>query len=139
MGTKRLMAYINEATYWQKVELIRSTVVFPILLCLCYRKIIYAALMALDDIPLVYRLDSTHIHTTLEYNIFKLPPLPSTLEKEEGLAKAIIAFSTLIVVTVTIFGIFICIWEKESIQIISDLSLFPTLSSFQMGMMKCML
>ena len=47
-----------EATYWQKIEIIGSmlsflTIISAICLCLCHRRITYAALMALDKIPQV--------------------------------------------------------------------------------------
>ena len=47
-------------------------------LCLCYRKITYTALMALDEIPQVCITDAVaQPCTTLEQYIFPLPPLPS--------------------------------------------------------------
>ena len=57
-------------------------VIFAIILYLCHRKIICAALMALDEILQVSRTDAvTQLCTTLEKDILTLPPLLSITEK----------------------------------------------------------
>ena len=98
------------------------------LLCVWYRKITFAVLMESDDITQVYSTGAVHIHTTLEYNIFTLPPLPSIAEEET--AKAIMTFYTLILVIFTILGISVYMKKRVHIQIIPGVSLFPTLPSF---------
>ena len=52
-----------KATYWQKMEFIGSmlcflTIISTILLCLCHRKIIYAAIMAAYKSLQVHRTDT---------------------------------------------------------------------------------
>ena len=69
--------------------------------------------MAWDDIALVYRTGASHISTTSEHHIFT--------------AKAVITFSNLIVVILTVLGFSIYVWKKHRIQIISDPSLYLTL------------
>ena len=75
------------------MQLIRSmlnvmTIVFAVLLCFYYRKIIYAVLMAFDKPPQVYKTDIVHFCMTPEQGIFTLPPHLYSM-KEEGSAKAI--------------------------------------------------
>ena len=61
--------------------LVFSTV-FVTLLCLCHRRIIYAALMAFDEISQVYKTDATaYPHTRPEQHIITLPSLPKNEHK----------------------------------------------------------
>ena len=57
-------------------------IVFSLLLFFSHRKIIYAALMALDEISLAIKRDAAHICTTPEQQILMFPPLSS--DSEEG-------------------------------------------------------
>ena len=66
--------------YWQKMEpfgfMLSSLNFFDILLCLYYRGIIFAALMALDKIPQVYTSDAAAQPHTIRYqHVFILPSL----------------------------------------------------------------
>ena len=88
------------------------TIVFVILLGCCHRKFFYAMLMAMEQIPYMYKIDDTHICTTPEQHIFTLPSLPPD-SKGEGLAKALLVISTLIAVIFTALGIFINIWKRH--------------------------
>ena len=77
------LTYMMEATYWQKMELVGSmSVIFAKLLCPFHRKIIYAALMALDEILQFYKTDAAAQQCTMpEQDIFILPPLPSLTDE----------------------------------------------------------
>ena len=88
---KYFVTYMNEATYWQKMENwihvefsdhhVCDNLVF------FHMKIIHASLMVLDEIPQVYKTDTFHICTTSEEHMFTLPPLLP--DSEEGSAKAV--------------------------------------------------
>ena len=62
-------------------------------------------MIALDEIPSVYRTDTEHRHTTLEHYIITLPPLLLKTGEEESTTKPIMILTTLIIVTFTIQGI----------------------------------
>ena len=81
-----------------------------ILLCLCHRQIIFAALMALDETLQIYRRDTAYIHSKPKCNIFTLPPLPFIAE--EVTAKTVMTFSMLIDMLFTTLGIVICIRKR---------------------------
>ena len=110
MDIKRILGcmWMNPPT-GRKWELIWSmlsflTVVFAILLCFLYRKIINSAPTVLDEIPQVYKTDTSYIYTRLEQNIFTLPSLVSNL-KEEKSVRAIMNMSNLIIIIFTILDI----------------------------------
>ena len=60
---RNFLTCMTEASYGQKIELSCSmlsflTIIFSIILYIFHMKIIYAALMALDEITHVYRADA---------------------------------------------------------------------------------
>ena len=102
---KDFMTYRIEAVYWQKRELIGSmlsflTIGFAQYLCLCYRKIIYTALIPLDEIPQVYRTDAIQPSSTLEQHTFTLFPLPSIKDEHKSIGKSIMSLTTPLIFSV---------------------------------------
>ena len=96
-----LKIYMNDSTYWQRMELTGFvlnflTVIFAILLCLCHRKIIYTALIALDEIQQTYRAEAAHPETIPEQHIFTLPLLPSIVDELDSTANPITSLTAIV-------------------------------------------
>ena len=101
--------------------------------CVCLRKILYVALMALNEILQVYRMDATpQPCTTPDQHILTLLPLPSISEEQEYMPKSIMANSHFC--HVDSFHCRYCHMhlEKVQIQLIIDGSIFPIVSDFKM-------
>ena len=74
------------------------TIVLAVPVRLYHRETTYAALMALDEIPQVYKTDAAHLHTILEHHIFTLQSPLTTTQGKESTAMSIITSLTFIVV-----------------------------------------
>ena len=76
-------------------------------------RIIYTTLMALEEIPQVYKTDAAgEPHTTPEQHIFILSSLPLVMDECEGIVKSITVFANTAIVMIITTGILICIWKR---------------------------
>ena len=113
MGKKGL-SYIMGATYWQKVEPTGSvpsflTINFAILLILYQRRIMYAFLMAQDEILQVYKVDAVaQCCITLQHHFITISSLQPFKEEHKGIVTSV----TLATIWFTSIGILVCIWKK---------------------------
>ena len=77
---------------------------------LSHRRIICTSLMAMEEIPKVYKTDAAaQPHTVPEHHIFTLPSLPPANDKHEGIVKCIMAVTITAIIVVTTIDILICI------------------------------
>ena len=85
------------------------TIIFPILLCPIHR-IIFVALIALDELTQVYKTDAAaQLCTTPEQHIFTLPPLLPLTDDYASTVKSIMSITITTIVMVATIDILICI------------------------------
>ena len=129
------MIYMNEATYWKKVEIIGSMLCFWQFWsysCTFATKRSFAQQLwhCMRFCQSMGQTKPSHIQ---EQHIITLPQLLSILDKDESTAKSIMTFTTLIIVIFTVLGISVCIWKNTvQIGITFDWNVFSIVCSFKM-------
>ena len=110
------------------------TTVFAIISCLYQRRIICATLMAVEEIPHIYKTDAAaHPSTRLEHHIFTLPLLPPVRDKYEVVVKSIMT----VIITSIVWLLplaFLYTFGEVQIQLFVDAVMFSAESSFKIAM-----